>query len=257
MGLGGAPGEWAGYEWVRLADVPGGASTSSRAGGRRPGASALPPPRHGRPVRAGQAGGQGTTRPPQTQGHTQTHTQTRTRSQTQAPDRLGAAVLAFLDRDPLWGEGPGTRLLLADLDNLRAGPVRWRARMTVVAGLAAQADVVAISGQHGAAARGAPHLGRWAEVVRAVDDGSDLADHELLAVAAQVPREAEPLRVVVVSNDNIFADLAARGRLVVVSPGADALSERLDSAAADVVDLAALEGAMAAGLDDVVEADPR
>ncbi|MEJ5944328.1 hypothetical protein WDZ17_03355, partial [Pseudokineococcus basanitobsidens] len=173
------------------------------------------------------------------------------------PDRLGAAVLAWLDRDPLWGEGPGTRLLLADLDNLRAGPVRWRARMTVVAGLARQADVVGISGQHGAAARGAPHLAEWARQVRAVDDGSDLADHELLDVAAGVPADAEPLRVVVMSNDNIFADLADRGRLVVVSPGADALSERLDSAAADVVDLAALEGAMAAGLDAEVEPDPR
>ncbi len=229
VGLGGAPGEWADYEWVRLADLP--QARDGRAAGAAAGVAPDGPRRRGRVRRSA------------------------TSAPAPAPDPLGAAVCAWLDRDPLWGEGPGTRVLLADLDNLRAGPVRWRARMAVVVGLARQADVVGISGQHGAAERAAPHLGEWAEVVRAVDDGSDLADHELLDVAASVPAEAEPLRVVVMSNDNIFADLADRGRLVVASPGADALSERLDGAAADVVDLAALEGAMAAELAAALEAD--
>jgi len=224
VGLGGAPGEWADYEWVRLADLPEAPRGRPAPGGPGP-------------------GGRGGAR------------RSATPDAAPAPDALGAAVLAWLDRDPLWGEGPGTRVLLADLDNLRAGPVRWRARMAVVVGLARQADVVGISGQHGAAQRAAPHLAEWAGAVRAVDDGSDLADHELLDVAASVPADADPLRVVVMSNDNIFADLADRGRLVVASPGADALSERLDGAAADVVDLAALEGAMAAELAAALEAD--
>ncbi|GAA2028335.1 hypothetical protein [Pseudokineococcus marinus] len=218
VGLGGARGEWADYEWFRLDDLPA-APEPRRPERRRPVASE-PVGEPVLPVAAAE------------------------------PDPLGDAVGAWLDQDPLWGEGEGAKVLLADLDNLRAGPVRWRARMSVVVRLARQADVVGISGQHGAAGRAAPHLAEWAGAVRAVDDGSDLADHELLAVAADVPASAEPLRVVVMSNDGIFADLAERGRLVVASPGADALSERLDGAAADVVDLAALEGALSRQLAD-------
>jgi hypothetical protein len=47
--------------------------------------------------------------------------------------------------------------------------------------------------------------------------------------------------VVVLSNDGIFASLADRARLTVLSPGADALSDRLRDAADDVVDLTRLE----------------
>jgi len=49
---------------------------------------------------------------------------------------------------------------------------------------------------------------------------------------------------VLLSNDWIFAALAGRGPLTVLSPGADALSDRLRAAASRVVDLAALEGSI-------------
>jgi hypothetical protein len=64
---------------------------------------------------------------------------------------------------------------------------------------------------------------------------------------AQVARDGGPEpQVVVVSNDGIFADLAASGPLIVLSPGVSALSDRLDDAATDVLDLAALEADVAA-----------
>ena len=69
-------------------------------------------------------------------------------------------------------------------------------------------------------------------------DGSDLADHVLLDAAAEVPGRAQ---FVVLSNDWIFAGLAERGPLTVLSPGGDALSDRLRGAATRIVDLAALE----------------
>jgi len=248
VGLGGAPGEYADYEWVDLAEVP----APRRPAEERPGGPAR---RRGRGATtaatevvapAAPAAPEVAAPPAESQAWPDEVGD----PDEVPPDALGAAVVAWLARDPLWGddEGEGPRVLLADLDNLRAGGVRWRARMAVVVALARQADVVGIAGQHGAARRAAPHLAEWAPTVRAVDDGSDLADHELLAVAAAVPASAGPLRVLCLSNDGIFADLADRGRLVVVSPGADALSERLDGAADDVVDLAALEGALAAEL---------
>ncbi|HZB48617.1 MAG TPA: hypothetical protein VE547_05940 [Mycobacteriales bacterium] len=190
MGLGGGPGEWDDYEWVRLADLP-----------------AQPPPP---PVR--RAG----------------------------PPPLADAVLAWLARRSLWTSGAGTRVLLVDLDNLRADPVRWRDRMTMVVALARQADVVALAGQEGPVRRARPHLAEFAPRARAVADGSDLADHVLLEAAGEVPGAAQ---FVVLSNDWIFAGLASRGPLTVLSPGGDALSDRLRDAATRVVDLAAVEAA--------------
>ena len=186
MGLGGGPGEWDDYEWVRLADLP-------------------PAP----------------VRPPRADG-----------------PALADAVLARLARRSLWTTGAGTRVLLVDLDNLRAAPARWRERMTRVVALARQADVVALAGQDGPVRRARPHLAGFAARARAVPDGSDLADHVLLDAAAEVPGRAQ---FVVLSNDWIFAALAGRGPLTVLSPGGDALSDRLREAATRVVDLASLE----------------
>ena len=146
-----------------------------------------------------------------------------------AREPLAEAVLAWLQREGAWTAGTGTRVLLVDLDNLRADPVRWRDRMGMV---------VALAGQEGPVRRARPHLAEFAARARAVADGSDLADHVLLDAAAAVPGRA---RYVLLSNDWIFAGLAGRGPLTVLSPGADALSDRLSSAATRVADLVALE----------------
>ncbi|HVE30364.1 MAG TPA: hypothetical protein VNC80_09890 [Mycobacteriales bacterium] len=132
-------------------------------------------------------------------------------------------------------------MLLVDLDNLRADPVRWRDRMAMVVALARKADVVALAGQEGAVRRALPHLAEFAARARPVEDGSDLADHVLLDAAAEV---TGPARFVLLSNDWIFAALAERGPLTVLSPGGDALSDRLRAAATRVVDLASLEGSV-------------
>jgi hypothetical protein len=152
---------------------------------------------------------------------------------------LADAMCALLERTPLWPAESGTRVLLVDLDNLRAEPTRWRARMAVVVTLARQADHAVFAGQVGAVTRARPHLAEFAARAQAVPDGSDLADHVLLDAAAGI--KADTVQVVVVSNDGIFATLADRGPLTVLSPGNDALSDRLRDAASLVVDLAALE----------------
>lgn len=152
---------------------------------------------------------------------------------------LAEALAGWVARNPPWRTGDGRRLLLVDLDNLRAGPVRWRARMAAVVALARQADEVVLAGQEAAVTRAYPYLGEFAARAHSVPDGDDLADHVLLDGAAALP--AGPLQVVVLSNDGIFAGLAERGPLVVLSPGADALSDRLRDAADAVVDLRILE----------------
>ena len=154
-------------------------------------------------------------------------------------DALAHELCGWLERNLLWLPGAGTRVLLVDLDNLRADPRRWRARMSAVVTLARQADEVVLAGQEGAVRRGRPHLAEFAERARPVADGSDLADHVLLEAADVLHDEAT--QVIVVSNDGIFASLANHGRLVVLSPGAEALSDRLRDAASRVVDLVALE----------------
>jgi hypothetical protein len=154
---------------------------------------------------------------------------------------LAEAVLAWLQREGVWTAGTGFRVLLVDLDNLRADPVRWRDRMAMIVALARQADVVALAGQEGAVRRARPHLAEFAARARPVEDGSDLADHVLLDAAAEV---TGPARFVLLSNDWIFAALAERGPLTVLSPGGDALSDRLRAAATRVVDLASLEGSV-------------
>ncbi|PRY13516.1 hypothetical protein [Kineococcus rhizosphaerae] len=191
MGLGGAPGEYADYEWFDLADVPA--------------------PEIVRP----------------------------------GPDPLSDALRELVRGYPVWAGEGATRVLLVDLDNLRAGPSRLRARLSVVLDLARQADRVALAGQVGAVARSQPWLEEFASRAQAVPDGADVADLALLAAARKVP---DPVEFVVVSNDGIFADLAERGDLTLLSPGMDALSDRLYGAASLLVDLAALEAEAAASL---------
>ena len=154
-------------------------------------------------------------------------------------DGLAEELSAWLERNLLWVPGAGTRVLLVDLDNLRADPRRWRARMAAVVTLARQADHAVLAGQEGAVRRGRPHLAEFAAGARQVADGSDLADLVLLDAADALRDDA--VQVIVLSNDGIFASLADRGPLTVLSPGADALSDRLRDAATRVVDLMALE----------------
>jgi hypothetical protein len=169
-------------------------------------------------------------------------------------DALARELSGWLERNVLWLSGPSTRVLLVDLDNLRADPRRWQARMSAVVTLARQADQVVLAGQEGAVRRGRPHLAEFAERARPVADGSDLADHVLLEAAGAL--QADAVQVIVVSNDGIFASLADRGPLVVLSPGAEALSDRLREAATRVVDLVALEEG-GTELDDEPAPPPR
>ena len=68
---------------------------------------------------------------------------------------LADAVKAWLQREGVWTTGTGCRVLLVDLDNLRADPVRWRDRMAMVVALARQADVVALADERLRAGRAA------------------------------------------------------------------------------------------------------
>lgn len=96
-----------------------------------------------------------------------------------------------------------------------------------------------MAGQHDAVRRARPHLGDLIEHARAVDDGQDLADHVLLDAATAIP--ARQLRVMVVSNDGIFATLKDRGPLTVLSPDYQALSDQLRARATRLADLASME----------------
>lgn len=161
------------------------------------------------------------------------------------PDPLSDALRVLVRDYPVWAGQGATRVLLVDLDNLRASRGRLRARLAVVVELARQADRVTLAGQAGAVERSRPWLEEFADRALSVADGADVADFALLAAAQAVP---DPVEVLVVSNDGIFADLAERGDLTVLSPGIDALSDRLYGAASLLVDLAALEAEAAATL---------
>ena len=69
-------------------------------------------------------------------------------------------------RELIWEPGDAARILLVDLDNMRAGPLRWKARMAVVVALARQADHVVLAGQEGAVRRARPHLAEFAGTAR-------------------------------------------------------------------------------------------
>ena len=156
-----------------------------------------------------------------------------------AGEPLADALVAWIRENPLWLEDGSTRVLLVDLDNLRAEPGRLRARLAAVVELARQADHTSFAGQSGSVARSRPWLAEFAAAAEAVGGGSDEADWVLLDAAEAVTDF--PVQFVVVSNDWIFAGLAHRGPLILLSPGADALSDRLRDAASRIVDLAVLE----------------
>ena len=152
-----------------------------------------------------------------------------------AVSALAERVLELLQ----WEPGDAPRILLVDLDNLRAGPARWKERMAAVVALARTAHHVALAGQDGPVGRAEPHLAEFARTAQRVPAGSDLADFALLAIIDTL--DIPDAQTMVVSNDGIFAELAHCGPLLVLSPGRDALSDSLAQAASRVVDLMEVE----------------
>ena len=231
MALGNQRGESDEYEWVRLGDLP--APAARRTGTRTVDGRTTPP--------APRAATAATSARASARAGTAAHAVAD--EEDGDPGPLAAALTGWVEANPVWHDGVGDRVLLVDLDNLRAGAVRWKARMGLVVALARSADHVVISGQHAAVQRGLPYLAEFGGIAQAVPDGADLADFVLLEGAQAVP--AERRQVVVLSNDGIFAELADRGPVTVLSPGASALSDRLFDAARVVIDLMTLERQLA------------
>jgi hypothetical protein len=225
MGLWPLAGEWDGYEWFRLADVP--------ARPRRKAPARATRTRSAKGAANGAAKTSATAVDPAVSAES---------AEDDAGAAMGRWMVDRLDDEPLWLAGDSERVLLVDLDNLRAAPSRLRARLAVVVSLARQADHAAFAGQTGAVRRSLPWLAEFADLAQTVPD--DLAAHALLARAAELA--GPPQQFVVVSNDGIFVELADRGPLALLSPGADAMSDRLSDSAHRVVDLAALEKQAAA-----------
>lgn len=155
------------------------------------------------------------------------------------PTRYVDTLVGWLREHPVWDPAVETKVLLVDLDNLRAEPVRLRGRIEATVVLARGADYAAFAGQAGSVRRARPHLAEFADGALAVGDAGDEADWALRDAA--MAAEGATLQFVVVSNDGIFADLAERGSLTILSPGAKALSDRLRDAAERVIDMAEIE----------------
>jgi hypothetical protein len=154
------------------------------------------------------------------------------------------AGLESLRREPLWLPGASTRVLLVDLDNLRVESVRLHARLAMTIALAHEADHVAFAGQEGSVRRARGYLAEFEDQAIIVGNGPDEADEALLAAASAV--EDDDVQFIVVSNDNIFARLAMRGPLTVLSPGLQSLSDRLAESAERVLDMAVIEATVTA-----------
>lgn len=161
---------------------------------------------------------------------------------------LAEAMQAWAADNLSWAEGGGRRVLLVDLDNIRADTTTLSGRLALLAVLAAGADHVVLAGQDGAVARSRPWLGVMGPTAYAVPAGRNEADYLLLdeATALVSGRRAQ---FVVASNDGIFARLATLGPLTLLSPRIDDLSGRLLDAAQTIVDLAALEAQLRQELD--------
>jgi hypothetical protein len=147
-----------------------------------------------------------------------------------------AEALAWLTDNHVWQDGNRERVLVVDLDNLRADAGRLRDRMTLVVALARTADRAIFAGQVGAVARSRPWLDSFADSVIEVDDGPDAADHALID-AALAGRSRRAMQFVVASNDGIFAALAKHGPVTLLSPSLSAASKRLETAATRLFDL--------------------
>lgn len=139
----------------------------------------------------------------------------------------------------IWIDDDSTRVLLCDLDNMRADPRRLAARMRVAVEIAQAADVAVFAGQAESVRRCAIAVELCDDVIT-VGSGRDAADHALLASAEAV--RAARVQFVVMSNDGIFARLALRGPLSVVSPILERASTRLVNAARSLVDVSDLTG---------------
>jgi hypothetical protein len=149
------------------------------------------------------------------------------------------SMLAWLSDHPLWLPDGRDRVLLVDLDNVRAEASKLYARLALTVALARQSNYAAFAGQEATVRRSKPLLAEFGEGALAVGRGADEADWALLDAADAA--EGSELQFIVASNDGIFAQLASRGSLTVLSPDGSRLSERLRYAAERIVDLTELE----------------
>ena len=160
---------------------------------------------------------------------------------------LAEAMQAWAAQHLSWEPGAGRRVLLVDLDNIRADTATLSGRLALLAVLAAGADHVVLAGQDGAVARSRPWLGVMGPTAYAVPAGRNEADYLLLDEATALVR-GRRAQFVVASNDGIFARLATLGPLTLLSPRIGDLSGRLLEAAEMVLDLATLEDELRQGL---------
>ena len=161
---------------------------------------------------------------------------------------LAESMQAWAAEHLSWEPAGGRRVLLVDLDNIRADTATLSGRLALLAVLAAGADHVVLAGQDGAVARSRPWLGVMGSTAYAVPAGRNEADYLLLDEATALVA-GRPAQFFVASNDGIFARLAGLGPLTLLSPRIDDLSARLFEVAQTVIDLAALEDALRMTLD--------
>jgi hypothetical protein len=149
------------------------------------------------------------------------------------------SMRSWLIDHPLWNPDGGDRVLLVDLDNVRAEPRKLYARLALTVALARQSDYAAFAGQVATVRRSKPLLAEFGDGALAVGGGPDEADWALLDAADAA--EGSELQFIVASNDGIFAQLASRGSVTVLSPDGSRLSDRLRFAAEHIVDWTELE----------------
>jgi hypothetical protein len=154
-----------------------------------------------------------------------------------APSSLQRDAEDWVRDNPVWQPGSAERVLVVDLDNLRADGQRLQGRLARMVAVANTADRAHFCGQAGTVSRSLPWLGAFASSVVTAGDDPDEADLVLLA-AAMPPRGAHrPMQFAVASNDGIFAVLARHGPVTLLSPSLAASSRRLRSAASRLIDI--------------------
>ncbi|HVU73404.1 MAG TPA: hypothetical protein VHE83_10635 [Mycobacteriales bacterium] len=151
----------------------------------------------------------------------------------------------------MWQPGPAERLLLVDLDNLRAEPARLRDRLALVRVVARTADRAFFAGETATVARCRAALDDGIGTILTVGSGPDAADLALLEAARRRRGSGQSRRAVqfvVVSNDHIFARVARHGTLTLLSPDLAAASRQLRAASTRAHDVKTYERPLTAAL---------
>jgi len=150
---------------------------------------------------------------------------------------LTPILTPLVEFNNIWigGNGAGVKVLLVDLNSIKAPIDIWKQRMEILTSLVKQADYVFVTGAQDVSNYARPYLKKL-NIEIMVSKVAIVSNKYLIGEVTKL-KEGK-LQIVAFTNTHTLSQLSSKGRLTIVSPKVDTMSRVLAENADAILDLA-------------------